>query len=120
MRGDGRHQSAEALAAPGPGSAKALGLWMCTALVPYLFCALAEFMIYIKDGRTIAGQHLRRTVVLATVAFAYATWAVYGAGQEVVFYGFLLLVLGVPVYVWLKWRAYLLIVNTTVLQGGKT
>ena len=91
-----------------------------TTLVPYLFCALAEFMIYIKDGRTIAGQHLRRTVVLATVAFAYATWAVYGAGQEVVFYGFLLLVLGVPVYVWLKWRAYLLMVKTTVLQGGKT
>jgi hypothetical protein len=42
----------------------------------------------------------RAVVVLA--AFAYAVWMIYGAGQETVFYGFLLLLSGLPVYVWLR------------------
>ncbi|MGI9491937.1 MAG: amino acid permease [Geminicoccaceae bacterium] len=77
-----------------------------TTLVPYLFCALAELMIYISSGRTIAGKGLGTVVVLAVLGFVYSIWAIYGAGQEIVFYGFLLMVAGVPVYVWLKWRLY--------------
>ena len=60
-------------------SAKSLGLWACTAL--------------------------RRPVVLGVIAFLYALGAIYGAGAEVVFYGFLLLLAGVPVFVWVRWRA---------------
>jgi hypothetical protein len=29
-------------------------------------------------------------------------WMIYGAGQETVFWGFLLLMSGLPVYVWLR------------------
>ena len=75
-----------------------------TTLVPYLFCALAEFMIYVTTGRTVAGKGLGAVVILAILGFAYSAWTIYGAGQETVFYGFLLLLAGVPVYVWLKWR----------------
>ena len=32
-------------------------------------------------------------------------WAIAGAGYEVVFKGFLLLLAGIPIYVWLRWRA---------------
>ena len=77
-----------------------------TTLVPYLFCALAELMIYVSSGRTIAGKGLGAVVVLAVLGFVYSIWAIYGAGQEVVFYGFLLMVAGVPVYAWLKWRIH--------------
>jgi APA family basic amino acid/polyamine antiporter len=31
-------------------------------------------------------------------------WAIAGAGYEVVFKGFLLLLAGIPVYVWIRWR----------------
>ncbi|MGI9508617.1 MAG: amino acid permease [Geminicoccaceae bacterium] len=77
-----------------------------TTLVPYLFCALAELMIYLTTGRTVARNGLGSVVALAVAGFLYATWAIYGAGQEIVFYGFLLLISGVPVYVWLKWRIH--------------
>lgn len=41
-------------------------------------------------------------ITLALVAFGYSLWAIYGVGREVVFWGFLLLVVGIPVYVWIK------------------
>ena len=74
--------------------------------MPYLFCALAEFMIFVTTGRTMAGRGIGAVVALAVLGFAYSAWAIYGAGQEVVFYGFLLLIAGVPVYAWLKWRLH--------------
>ena len=77
-----------------------------TSLVPYLFCALAELMLYVRDPqRYHRPPDLIRIVLLAAVAFLYALWAVYGAGQDVVFWGFLLLLASSPVYVWVKWRA---------------
>ena len=73
-----------------------------TTLVPYLFCALAEIMIFIKTGRTVAQKGLAPVFALAAAGFLYSAWAIYGAGADTVFYGFLLLVAGIPVYVWLK------------------
>jgi APA family basic amino acid/polyamine antiporter len=39
-----------------------------------------------------------RTV--CALAFLYSMWAIAGAGSDVVTYGFLLLLAGLPVYVW--------------------
>jgi APA family basic amino acid/polyamine antiporter len=39
--------------------------------------------------------------VTAALAFAYSLWAMGGAGQETVYWGFLLLILGLPVYVFM-------------------
>ena len=64
------------------------------------------------------GPHLRRTVALGAVAFLYALGAIYGAGAEVVFYGFLLLLAGVPVFVWVRWRALGPTVAVTKPVGG--
>ncbi|MDJ0941963.1 MAG: amino acid permease [Kiloniellales bacterium] len=91
-----------------------------TTLVPYLFCALAELMIYITTGRTIVRKGLAPVVGLAVAGFLYSAWAIYGAGQEVVFYGFLLITAGVPVYVWLKWRLRAGNTSTEVIQGEAT
>jgi APA family basic amino acid/polyamine antiporter len=75
-----------------------------TTLVPYVFCALAEFMLYLRDPAAYGGHGLGRSGVIAMIAFAYSLWAIYGAGANVVYYGFLLLLAGVPVFVWIKWR----------------
>ncbi len=74
-----------------------------STLVPYLVCALAELMIYLARGRTVAGRELIKVVVLGAIGFAYTLWAIYGAGQDVVFWGFLLLMAGLPFYVLLRW-----------------
>ncbi len=76
-----------------------------STLVPYLVCALAELMISVANGRPIASNQSAKVVTLATVGFVYSLWAIYGAGQDVVFWGFLLLMAGLPIYVWLRWQA---------------
>jgi len=40
--------------------------------------------------------------VIAVIAFAYSAWTVYGAGAQTVLLGFIMLMLGIPVYVWLR------------------
>jgi APA family basic amino acid/polyamine antiporter len=42
--------------------------------------------------------------VIASLAFAYSVWAIWGSGEEWLAKGFMLLLFGIPVYVWMKWR----------------
>ncbi len=62
-------------------------------LVPYLFCSLAELMLR---------RRLSYNSVVSVLAFAFSLWAIAGAGPEIVYWGFLLLMLGLPVYVWIR------------------
>jgi hypothetical protein len=39
---------------------------------------------------------------VSALAFVYAMFAIGGAGAETVFYGFLLLLGGLPLFVWVK------------------
>lgn len=66
-------------------------------LVPYAFCSLAAFRL----GRASMTHGFR---IVAGLAFAYALWAIGGAGQEAVYWGFLLLMSGLPVFVWITRR----------------
>ena len=73
-------------------------------LVPYTFCTMSEIMMYIKDPARFSGKRLGGGVVLSLAAFAYSLWAIAGAGQEIVYWGFIFLMAGVPVYVWIRSR----------------
>jgi APA family basic amino acid/polyamine antiporter len=75
-----------------------------TTLIPYAYSAAAQLMLFVKDREKFSGMRLAKDSVIASLAFAYSVWAIYGAGQEVVFYGLLLLLAGIPMYVWVKWR----------------
>jgi basic amino acid/polyamine antiporter, APA family len=68
-------------------------------LVPYLFCAMAALRLMQHDGPV---PLTRPRAVVLILAFGYAVWSIYGAGQETVFWGFLLLLTALPVYVWLR------------------
>ena len=68
-------------------------------LVPYLFCAMAALRLMKADGPV---PLTRGRAIVLLGAFGYSLWTIYGAGQETVFWGFLLLLSGLPVYVWLK------------------
>jgi APA family basic amino acid/polyamine antiporter len=59
-------------------------------LVAYLMCALAE----LKHSRRSA----RGWAAVAVLAAFYAAFAIFGAGQESLLWGFVLIALGVPVY----------------------
>jgi APA family basic amino acid/polyamine antiporter len=64
-------------------------------LIPYSFCSLAVFLPGGRRAPIAIGA-----AVIASLAFIYSCFAIYGAGTDTVFYGFLLLVAGLPVYVW--------------------
>jgi basic amino acid/polyamine antiporter, APA family len=66
-------------------------------LIPYVFCTMAWWL----DARA-KGRPRRGRTTVALLAFVYAMGAIAGAGSEAVFWGFLLLLAGLPVYVLLK------------------
>jgi APA family basic amino acid/polyamine antiporter len=71
-------------------------------LIPYVFSSLAVFML--QDGP--ARPPLSRGgAMTAGLAFLYSLWAMKGAGQETIYWGFLLLMCGLPVYVFIVRRA---------------
>lgn len=79
-------------------------LAVMSSLLPYALCSLAELMIIARGGRRMPGPALTKIAVLGALGFIYSLWALYGAGAETVFLGFLLVLAGIPIHVWLKWR----------------
>ena len=76
-----------------------------TTLVPYAYSAAAEVMLMMTDRAAFSLRRLGVDVGIAGLAFAYSLWTIAGSGYQVVFRGFLLLMAGVPVYVFMKWRS---------------
>ena len=66
-------------------------------LVPYLFCSMAVLVVRASPG-TSSGTG-GAMGALAALAFLYSLWAIAGSGQEAVFWGFLLLMGGIPIHV---------------------
>ena len=75
-----------------------------TVLVPYLFCSFAEVVIMIRKGVATTRTFVR-AFLIGIPAFVFSVYAVIGSGAEIVFYGFILLVMGIPFYVLTKWKS---------------
>ena len=71
------------------------------ALMPYLFTAAAYALIVIE--KKLHTRSWVKTFVLSALGFSYSLWAIYGSGPETVYYGFLLMLMGIPVYIYMKW-----------------
>jgi len=77
-------------------------LSVLTALVPYFFTAAAYVLVIID--KKLHANNMIKTIVLGSLGFSYSLWAIYGSGHDTVFYGLLLLLLGVPFYIIMKWN----------------
>jgi APA family basic amino acid/polyamine antiporter len=77
-------------------------LSVLTAVVPYLFSAAAQLYWLLVHGRSGRVQHLLRDCLVSVGALAFTFWALAGSGYQAAYYGIFCLLLGVPVYVWLK------------------
>ena len=66
-----------------------------STLMAYAFCAVAEFY-FLKTDR--AGPQRTRAILLSGAAFLYSFFAIWGAGSEIVFYSFMLIIIGMPFY----------------------
>jgi APA family basic amino acid/polyamine antiporter len=79
-----------------------LATWM--TLIAYAYAAAAEIVLFFREREVFSWFKLVRDTVIAGLAFAYSLWAIWGSGQEWLAKGFMLLLLGIPVYVWMTWR----------------
>src|SRR5204863_1126386 len=69
------------------------------AVIPYVFCALAPAVIGVQAGKA------PRITIIEIIAFVFAMFTLYGCGPEAVLYGLVLLLLGLPVFVWQRREA---------------
>jgi APA family basic amino acid/polyamine antiporter len=69
-------------------------------LVPYLFCSAAAF----RFQMTRKEKFQKLSLLIICGAFLFSMWALAGAGQQAVYWGFILMMAGIPVYTWLKIR----------------
>ncbi len=74
-------------------------------LLPYVFASMTGLILALRERKTspesgrVAGR-----MALSVLAFGFSLWAIAGAGQSTVYWGFMLLVAGIPVYVAMRWR----------------
>lgn len=68
-----------------------------TVLVPYLFSVISFVMLGARNKSISAIKYL-----VAGLAFVYSMWAVIGSGEEIVFWGFILLMAGLPFYAYIQ------------------
>jgi APA family basic amino acid/polyamine antiporter len=73
-----------------------------TALIPYFFTAAAYVLILINDKVKV--HSWIQTFVLGTLGMLFSLWAIYGSGRDTVFYGFMLLLAGIPFYLLMRYN----------------
>jgi amino acid transporter len=73
-----------------------VGLATMTGVIAYVFCSLADGLI----GGGANGDRVPRIGLIEGAAFTFSIFIVYGCGPIPVLYGLVLLLLGIPVYVW--------------------
>lgn len=77
-------------------------LTVFTSLVPYMFVAGAYVLMSID--KRLAPKPMTSAIILGSLGFLYTAWTIYGSGQEAVFYGFLLMMAGLPFYWRMRWN----------------
>jgi len=71
-----------------------------STLIPYVFSALAELVIFVRERESFRGERLLGASVIAVIALLYSLWAIYGTGARTVFWGVILMLAGLPIYWW--------------------
>ena len=73
-----------------------------TCLVPYLVSSLVEITLYLLNGERYQKKQLQIAILISVPAFLYSLWAVIGLGYEIIFWGIILLMAGIPFFVYTK------------------
>jgi len=73
-----------------------------TCLLPYLMSSLVEVTLYIRKKKTYHGKQFHIAVFVSVPAFLYSLWAVSGLGYVILFWGVILLIAGIPFYIFIK------------------
>ena|SRR5450631_3249903 len=75
-----------------------------SVLVPYLFSTASYLIIRLQNKFLKKDTQRIPAVILASLTFLFSIWLIIGSGQEIVYWGFVLLMAGIPFYVWIIWK----------------
>ena len=73
-----------------------------TTLVPYVLSVISELVIFSRERERFQGENLAGPKIIAVIALLYSLWAIAGLGWQILGLGFLLLLAGTPVFIWMK------------------
>jgi basic amino acid/polyamine antiporter, APA family len=79
-------------------------LSVVTVAIPYFLSACAQLAYLVSGRRTVNGWGLARDLAIAVVGGMFSLWVTFAAGYQSVYQSMLLLLLGVPIYAFLKAR----------------
>ncbi len=75
-----------------------------STMLPYIFSTMSGLLIILKDKKRYNNRTLIKESIIAVLAFIYSIWAMAGSGKDAVYWGFIFLMAGIPIYVWVKRR----------------
>ncbi|MCK4700856.1 MAG: amino acid permease [Bacteroidales bacterium] len=73
-------------------------------LLPYLLSTASELVINYRDHKRYNRKQLIGKSIISILAFLFSIWAVVSLGLEIIGLGLLLLLAGIPFYIWIKKR----------------
>ncbi len=79
-----------------------VGLSVVTVAIPYLFSACAQLAFLVSRRRKVNGWALGRDVAIAGSSVLFSLWVTFAAGYQAVYQAMLLLLVGIPLYAFLK------------------
>jgi APA family basic amino acid/polyamine antiporter len=79
-------------------------LSVVTVAIPYFFSACAQLSYLVSRRRTVDGWRLARDLAIASASILFSLWVAFTSGYQAVYQAMLLLLLGIPIYAFLKAR----------------
>lgn len=70
------------------------------SLLPYFFTAMSEIILLKQNGQWSPGAW--KHVLIAIFAAIYSCWAILASGEEIIFYGMILLLSSIPLYAFIR------------------
>ncbi|GIT78396.1 transporter [Leifsonia sp. LS1] len=77
-------------------------LTVFTSVVPYMFSAGAQVYWLLTQRGNVHPAALTKDLIISIAALVFTFWALAGAGAQACYYGAFCLLLGVPLYIWLR------------------
>jgi basic amino acid/polyamine antiporter, APA family len=81
-----------------------VGLSVVTVAIPYFFSACAQLAYLVSGRRVVNGWRLARDLSIATASVLFSLWVAFTSGYQAVYQAMLLLLIGIPIYAFLKAR----------------
>lgn len=79
-------------------------LSVVTVAIPYFFSACAQLAYLVSRRRKVNGWALGRDLGIASASLLFSLWVTFAAGYQAVYQAMVLVLIGVPIYAFLKAR----------------